>query len=123
MPWHTIVHADVSLIETCYVGVLTPMELSTAVEETLNLVRSEKKYRLLADCMTLEGGHSLFDLYAVANMLWSSGLGHKLKEAILLPSLPEAVEAVKFWELTCVNRGVRVQLFTERQSAIEWLLN
>jgi hypothetical protein len=43
------------------------------------------------------------------------------KVAVMLPASKEAREAVQFYELACKNNGWRVQVFSERQSALDWL--
>ena len=123
MPWHASVHPDLPIVETCYSGVLTPSELSAAVREPLTLARTSGRTLLLSDCSALVGGHSIHDLYCLANAISLSGTGYSLKEAFLLPALPASVEMVKFWVTVCCNRGINVRIFSDRQSALDWLLD
>jgi len=51
-----------------------------------------------------------------------SGIGYSVKEAVLLPGLPASAENVKFWEMTCSNRGLNVKIFIDRENAIKWLM-
>ena len=122
MPWHASIHTDLPIVETCYSGILTPSELSDAARETLTLARTSGRNLLLGDCTALVGGHSIADLYSLANAIRSSGEGYSLKEAVLLPSLPTSIEMVKFWEDVCHTRGFNVRVFSNRQSALDWLL-
>ena len=123
MPWHASVHPDLPIVETCFSGVLTPSELSDAAIETLTLAHTSDRILLLGDCSALVGGHSFGDLYSLANAV---RLGDKdyssLKEAVLLPTLPAAFNLVKFWETACSNLGIKVRSFSDRQSALDWLL-
>lgn len=121
MPWHVQALPDQAIVETSYIGRLSLPELFEAVQETLATVRQTQKYCLLGDCSALEGGHSLVDLFGMIDQIIASGLAHKLKEAVVLPRLPAAQDRVEFWELACTNRGLRVKLFTDRASAIDWL--
>lgn len=122
MPWHIKIHSDWPIIETCYEGALSPKDLSDAVAKTMAIACTREEQFLLADCTALEGGHSLFDLYALVDVLLASGIAHTLKEAVLLPTITETAEKVRFWETTCLNRGIEVRTFTDRQRAIEWLM-
>jgi hypothetical protein len=122
MPWHAGVSPDHPIIETMYAGNLTPDELSDAVMETLSLIRAHDVMLLLADCTTLEGGHSISDLYGLADAVLKTGLAHRIKEAVLLPEIPDTEERVRFWETTCFNRGITVRIFDDRQKALDWLL-
>ena len=121
MPFQVRLNATPPLVEAVFAGKLTPPELTAAAEGMLDLARKNAVYRVLADCTALEGGHSLFDLYALADFIFASGLSNKIKEAVVLPLAAEAVEAVRFWEITCKNRGILVKVCEDRQSAIDWL--
>lgn len=122
MPWRVIVCPDHPIVETSYSGLLTPSELTSAVHETLAAAEQEGVNRLLADCTTLEGGHSVVDLYTLAKEVAERGIMWTIREAVLLPRRPDAGEKVRFWETTCINRGFTVRLFDDRQAALDWLL-
>ncbi len=122
MPWRVDIPLEASLVETTYSGVLTPPELSDAVRETLRVAETSGLKRFLADCTSLEGGHSILDLYALVDSIAKDATGID-KEAVLLPSLPAAAEDVRFWETACFNRGLNVRVFVDRESAREWLLS
>ena len=122
MPWHTIVHTDHPIIETCYAGILTKFDLTDAVHETLALAKTHSRTLFLGDCTTLKGGHSIFDLYALAKEISLSNASSPLKEAILLPSISTFIEKINFWETLGINRGFKVRVFRDRDTAIEWLI-
>lgn len=121
MPWQTKVHSNPLIVETLYAGLLTPSELTDAVQETIKLVHTTGATRLLADCTTLLGGHSIVDLYRVAESLDKDFASHSLREALLLPANAIAAEQVQFWETTCFNRGIQAKVFHDRPSALVWL--
>lgn len=77
--------------------------------------------RILGDTTEMQGGHSVTDLYFLADALAATGLGGKMREALLMPSLPDTVDKVHFWETTCANRGLRVRVFTARDEAVALL--
>ena len=122
MPWHISIHPDFPIVETCYSGVLSPPELSDSITETLAFSLSHGLNLFLGDCTQLVGGHSVVDLYFFADALAASAGGRAFKEAVILPSLPGSAENVRFWETTCYNRGLNVRIFSERESAIKWLM-
>lgn len=122
MPWSIVIHSDLQVIETRYSGALSPSELSDAVSATLQAVRDHGTGLLLGDCTTLAGGHSVIDLFDAVRVLLSSGIAFTLKEAVLYPPGPVPPDNVQFWETACVNRGVYVRAFQDRQTAINWLL-
>ncbi len=122
MPWKTIVHIDLPIIETSYSGNLTKSELFAAARETLAIGQEHGRNLFLGDCSGLAGNPSIFELYSLAKEISSTSYSHALKEAILLPKIPAFIEYVNFWETIGRNRGFAVRVFRDRNNAIEWLL-
>lgn len=120
MPWHITYQADTQIVETSYVGRLLPAELYAAVSQTIAAGRDHQARRFLGDCTALQGGHSILDLYELANLIIALRPG-PIKEAVLLPQLAAIQEEVQFWETTCVNRGFNVRLFADKAAAVRWL--
>ena len=46
----------------------------------------------------------------------------KIREAIVLPLQPDAIEKVAFWETACINRGIHVRVFSDYRGALNWLV-
>ena len=122
MPWDTSLNPDQPIIEITYTGFVSAGDLFDCFQNTLNLVRSSGRTLLLADCSTFKGGHSLLDLYSLANTLLTIEDSHLLREAVILPGLPGPAEMAGFWDNVCNNRGITVRIFENRQEALEWLL-
>ncbi len=121
MPYDIKFNNDQKIIELTYAGLVTPPELVEALEETAILSRSSGVTRFLADCTTMVGGHSVFDLYALISLYESIGVPRGMKEAILLPSLESPIEDVKFYEIACFNKGYNVRVFKNIRDALSWL--
>ena len=122
MPWRVSLFGKLPIVETVYAGALNANDLSDAVRETLSVAVTHQITRLLGDCTQLDGGHTIVDLYSLANAIPGMGGDYNLKEAVLLPLNPNADEKVRFWETTCVNRGFMVKVFGDRDDAIAWLM-
>ena len=123
MPWRAQLLQAHPIIEASYSGLLSRDELFDAFRAIFKLAETSGATRVLADCTLLEGGHSIVHLYALVDTLLSSGAAvEAFREAVLLPVLPGSAEDVLFWETACLNRGLRVRVFQERLSAIDWLL-
>ncbi len=121
MAWNIIVHTELGCIETFYEGKLSGPELKDAVRATFEFIKKNEIYKLLGNCTMLEGGHSIIDLFSIAKTIQDSGIAHLLKEAVLLPALTQPRKDVSFWETTGQNRGINIQLFRDREKAIQWL--
>lgn len=120
MPWSvTFFEAD-NVVETRYEGSLTPDDLRDAVTETIRVSVAHQCRFLVGDCTTLEGGHSISDLYAMASLVEAAQAG-PFKEAVILPQLTAPQHDVRFWETTCFNRGINVRVFGDHAAAWTWL--
>jgi hypothetical protein len=122
VPWEASYLPDLDAVLTVYCGVIPPGTLKEAVEATLDLGRERGTTRFLADCTSLEGGHSVVDLYGLAALVESVGTTRDLREALVMPQLEAAARDVEFWETTCRNRGFDVRVFAGMAEARAWLL-
>jgi hypothetical protein len=123
MPWNLKKSADFKTLEIEFSGVITAQELSEVMAAAIDFANSENIFLILADCTAMtENKHSVFDLYFLADVLIANNLGHKIKEALVLPMQPDLIEDIKFWEITCFNRGIKVRVFNSREQALQWLL-
>jgi hypothetical protein len=123
MPLTVGLNPDHAFVEARFSGKFNADELSAAIHEIMQFALAHNVFHLLADCTALAGGHSLFDLFGMVDILLESGHAHKIREAIVLPVQPEAVEKVAFWETACINRGIRVRVFADCQDALNWLIS
>ena len=110
------------MIETSYIGNLTAAELAEAVAGSVALAKKHKIDHFLGDCSELLGGHSVLDLFSKLEQIINESDFLSLKEALILPTCLEAAEKFRFWETACRNRGMNVQTFVDRRSAVKWLL-
>jgi hypothetical protein len=120
MPWKIEYDHDLKNIEIHYEGTLTPDELLAAVHATIALAKERQTRLILTNLTKMEGGLSIVDLYDLADLLVALNLGH-FKEAVLYSRLSASRQDVAFWETVCINRGLAVRVFTDRQEALEWL--
>ena len=108
-------------VEMVLSGNVPAHEVTSGLAQTLELMAASRCALVLADCSTLTGGHSISDLFARAENASGESAVRGCREAIVLPSLPSAQELARFWETVCVNRGIDVRSFTEREAAVAWL--
>ena len=121
MPWKIQLNADLGIVEILYVGDLSPADLRAAAAEGLRVATAAGTGRFLADCRHLGGGHTLADLYFLADLVSQMPMAHPLVEAVLLPDGPAARNRVQFWEDTGTTHGLTVLGFKDREAAVEWL--
>jgi hypothetical protein len=121
MPATILLPEGANHIEVTYSERLTREELESSVHRGIAAAQSSGRRRFLTDCRQLVGGHSVTDLYLLANEIKANGLADEFREALLLPDNPETAGLVTFWETACGNRGLVVRVFTDRAHALDWL--
>lgn len=122
MSWEVFVQSGCPIVETRYAGELSMADLMQAVDATVAAGMQHGIKRFFSDCLALKGGHSLTDLYFLAQKVAESGVGGDMREAVLLPVQPAAKDEALFWESTARNRGFVVRVFGDRDAAQKWLL-
>lgn len=121
MAWKTRIVPEHRFVEMTYTGMVPPAELTASVAEAGRLMSEAQLTCLLADCSELLGGHSVFDLYYLAEAMSGTSRIHSLREAVVLPKMKNAAETAAFWETTASIRGLDVQAFATRAEALAWL--
>lgn len=121
MPWKIAFDEQSRIVETTYTGQLSPAEVREAALGTIATGRQYETNLFLGDCLTLEHAGSLFNIYDLIRLYESLELV-SVKEAILLPRSPEALNDLKFYETIAQNRGFNVRVFDNRADALRWLL-
>ena len=119
MPCRVSLATELLHTEAIYSGTLTAADLKAAAGEIMALMQERGTTRLLADCTDIKGGHSVFDLYELAD--WIKAHAPHLREAVVLPAIDLAADPVRFWKPPCRNRGIAVRIFNDRDAALRWL--
>lgn len=121
MSWRSALNSQSKHVELFIDGAISRDELMAACDRTYALALEQDTPLVLADCSMMRGGHNILDLYHLAKKLIEKPRVRELREAIVAAQDPEAREMLRFWETTCLNRGLLVQLFEDREQAIDWL--
>lgn len=121
MAWHIVYLPDVHAVETQFVGTLSAADLADCVISALEEARVRGTRCFLCDATRLVGGHSVFDLFSLADTLHTLGIPAGAREAIVLPFAADRAQDAAFWENACINRGFEVRCFGHRGDALAWL--
>ncbi len=107
-----------------YVGRVTVENFKKETIVGLDLAKKNNTNLFLIDDTDLEDAGSIFDLYDLPKFYEEIGADRNSKVALILPPPgTAAAEDAHFYETTCQNQGWQVKVFSERQEAINWLLN
>ena len=121
MPATVEQHSEPRHIRLVLNGIVMPDELGVAATALLEIVRDLGLPHVLVDARALVGGHGTLDLYAMAEALSRDPVARTVREAVLLPEIASMSDDVRFWETACVNRGLKVKVFSEPEPALTWL--
>lgn len=120
MNWKTSYLDDEKVVNVTYSGIVSRDELMAAAQSALDLSLEHGTNRILTDCTTMQGGHSIADLYFHSDWLISVK-AYRMREAVLMPAAAAFNELVDFWQTTCRNRGLNVRVFDKPEPARQWL--
>lgn len=109
------------MLELQYQGLVPTTELLSCINEAITLAEKHQRNRVLTDCQELTGGFHLADLYKEIERLSTAPLPAGMREAIIQAKDPSMQEMVNFWQTACLNRGLNVAVFPDRQTALKWL--
>ena len=111
-------------MELRYVGKVTADEFRETAGTGLNLAKENNTKLFLIDESRWEGDVSVSDMYDLIKFFDELGFERGGRDAIILPlSSTSGEDIARFCETICLNRGWKIKLFTDRQEAIDWLLN
>jgi hypothetical protein len=109
-------HAD--HLEARFLGSFTVDRFKRQVEAAVRACRARSLGRLLIDVTLLQAKLTTIDRYEIS----SHGASEAYDLKVALFSLPELIDPKKFGVMVARNRGMNVDIFTDRESALTWLL-
>lgn len=112
-----------NLIESTYKGIIKGEELMQQVLSNIDLAKKNNTHKFLTDCRELSPNINVIDSYKLVKLYEKLEGASNMKEAILIPDIPEAARAIEFYETVSLNRGFQVKAFTDRDEALSWLLS
>lgn len=121
MTFQIQLNEDAGYIDGTYSGNVDAGELNRAFAEIVECVRANQEWHVLLDLSKMTGGHTLFDLHALAEKLTKISLPSQFREAIVLPKGPGLELHTEFWRNLCSISEINVKNFDDRESAEAWL--
>jgi len=114
---------SLGVIELTFRGPTARDDLREATSKCIILGKQAATTKFLVDATAIDLIASLLDLYDLPAKQYEEEEADRLScVALILPTSEEAREALRFYETACKNRGWNVQVFSEKQGAIDWLM-
>lgn len=106
-------------LEARFQGRVSVGRFNRQVEVAIRVCEDRKLERLLVDITRLQGDLTTIDRYEIA--AYGTRVAMHLKVVVF--SMPERVDVRKFGVQVARNRGLKIDIFTDRNRAIDWLLD
>ncbi len=110
------------IIETTCSGKLKATELKQIASKAISLGKQFGTKLFLSDVSELIQASSIWDIYTLIDTYEKEGLDRQSRHAVILPKSYEGRQTVHLYEIVCMNHGWLVKLFTDRQSAVDYLM-
>jgi len=123
MAWRVKYDPELGIICSVYAGQVSADEFEAGTLETIALAKKHKTNLLLIDDSKLEVAVSTNDIFKMPQFYEDAQAHRGSRWALIQPPEGPGLKALRFYETVCRNRGWLVKLFTDRQAAIDWLLN
>jgi CheY-like chemotaxis protein len=106
-------------LEVRFEGLFTVDRFKHLIDAAFALCEKRKARRLLVDARELTGELTSIDRYDIGQ---HAAQGAKMLERAVMVAPPALIDTNKFGVRVARNRGLRSNVFADRQDAIEWLL-
>ncbi|ASC71265.1 hypothetical protein XM38_022170 [Halomicronema hongdechloris C2206] len=122
MPFTVTYNTELAIVETIFFGLVSADEAAREIVESHQLA-VEKDCRLFfTDLSRAELQLSLVDVYGMPDTYEKMGWERRVRIAFIPPSGDEGRHLAEFYETVGVNRGWTVKIFSNKQQAVQWLI-
>lgn len=122
MPYTTKYDSVLDLIEVTYTGLITEADIRQATTQAISIQKQMGTMSVLIDVNAWDVSASFTDIYEVVDTQYlKEEANRQSRIAVVFPPSLNVQEAVRFYETVCFNRGWKVRVCLDRQSAIDWL--
>jgi hypothetical protein len=123
MPYTVKHNPSLGIIELTFSGLTTSGDLRESTSQCISLGKETGTTNFLVDASGMELAASISDLYNLpAQQYEDEKADRDSRVGVILPRSREAREAVEFYKLACKNRGWFVEVFSECETAVDWLV-
>lgn len=122
MPWKISYLEDLKIVKTVYTEPAKLEGLMEAVKANISFAKEKQTNLFLGDCTALTETGATMDIYQLGQFIESLQADWSVKEAIVAPSTRQnVIEDLHFFETVAQNRMIKVRMFQDIETAIDWL--
>jgi hypothetical protein len=115
--------SELKYVEVSSIGEFTVDDYKVEIEEAAQFGRKNKTFLFLVNNIQLVNLASVTDIYNIPKFYHASMPEKELKVAALFSDSLGNKESISFYENICVNQGINVKTFFNREEALSWLLS
>ena len=119
--WEIELNAELGFIDTVFKGTITNQDSIDATLDALALASGKGPHMFLTDVLNAESQLSATEIYGVPRQWEALGANRANKLALVVPEGGSLWKDARFYETACRNEGWQVEVFSQRQEAIDWL--
>ena len=113
---------EYGIVESVFSNNVTNEELLRETKECIALAKENNSTLFLCNASNGIFRMSILHVFNLEKIHGKDNLNRISKIAVIEPSTRESKEFVEFYETACRNRGWNVKIFSDRQSALVWLI-
>lgn len=121
MPHQFIEAVDLPYVEIIHDGRITKDDIKNCRQKIQTIINSGDPIYVLCDLFKAEFKATIADMYYGPESFTNMKLSKSSRIAILLTENHISWREIKFLETVSTNRGWRLQIFTDKEKAIDWL--
>ncbi len=123
MPWRAQLDAPRNLVEVAYSEDVSAADIRESALAVIGLMKQADTGLVLADITTATRLElSTSEVVGLPELFRRLGLDRPFREAMIAPLDSSVRDQAEFYETVCVNRGIPVRVFRDRDSAVQWLV-
>ena len=122
MTWKLEYNSKLGIIESVLSGNVSGSDMREITSQSVSLSHEHGVTRFLVDASNQEQAGTVTDIYELPRQYTEESVDRLGYLAYVRPILPDLQKLAQFFENVCVNRGWRMESFTNYRDAIGWLL-
>lgn len=122
MPWGARLDPRSRIIHVDFLGDVSAADVRECASAVIGLMEQGDTGLVLADITTAtQLAISTTDIVGLPELFRALGLDRPFREAMIAPLDCKVREQAEFYETVCINRGIPVRVFRDRDAAESWL--
>lgn len=121
MAWHVEYLAQEQLIAVELSGMIGMADLWAVGPRCFAAAQEHATHAILADVREATLTIQTTELYHLPDTAEEEGFTRHYRVALVISNDPDQKESFTFFETVFINRGFQMRLFSERNTALEWL--